>query len=219
MFGQTGETDSARFQMNEEQHVIGGEASPGEHFDGEEVCTCEDGHVGGYEILPGGILAPLGCRRNPVSAKDVAHRLIGNGMPEIGQGADDAVVSPTGVLSGEADNERLHFGLDSGSAWRRTEFGAVEFAGNESAVPGEDGIGFGNTGNLLKSSAAESLTDLSERGSFGIRKANTGGKVGSKDPILGCEVLILEQEFLINQPGDVRQQPSPFVVWHEEHPS
>jgi hypothetical protein len=30
VFGQTGETDAARFQMNEEQDVIGGEASPGE---------------------------------------------------------------------------------------------------------------------------------------------------------------------------------------------
>ena len=33
------------------------------------------------------------------------------------------------------------------------------------------------------------------------------------------EVFILEQEFLINQAGDVCQQASPFVVWHEEHPS
>ena len=39
MFGQTGETDAARFQMNEEQDVVGGETSPGEHFDGEEVGT------------------------------------------------------------------------------------------------------------------------------------------------------------------------------------
>ena len=65
----------------------------------------------------------------------------------------------------------------------------------------------------------ESLADLSKRRSLGIGKAHTGGKVGSEDAILGCEVLILEQEFLINQPGDVRQQPSPFVVWHEEYPS
>ena len=41
MFGQTGETDTARFQMNEEQDVVGGETSPGEHFDGEEVGTCQ----------------------------------------------------------------------------------------------------------------------------------------------------------------------------------
>ena len=41
MFSQTGETDAARFQMNEEQDVVGGEASPGEHFDCEEVGTCQ----------------------------------------------------------------------------------------------------------------------------------------------------------------------------------
>jgi hypothetical protein len=118
MFGQTGETDAARFQMNEEQDVVGGETSPGEHFDGEEVGTCQDAHVRGDEILPGGILAPLGCRLDPVAAKDVAHRLIGNGVAEIGQGSNDAVVSPAGVLSGETDNERLQFGRDAGPARR-----------------------------------------------------------------------------------------------------
>jgi hypothetical protein len=84
MFGQTGETDAARFQMNEEQDVVGGETSPGKHFDGEEVGTCKDGDVGGNEILPGGIVAPLGCRLYPVSTQDVAHRLIGDGVAEIG---------------------------------------------------------------------------------------------------------------------------------------
>ena len=120
MFGQTGEADAARFQMNEEQDVVGGETSPGKHFDSEEVGTCKDGHVGGNEILPGGILAPLGCRLDPVSAQDVAHRLIGNGVAEIGQGSDDAVVSPAGVLSGEAHNESFQFGRDAGPARRST---------------------------------------------------------------------------------------------------
>jgi hypothetical protein len=41
MFGQTGEADAARFQMNEEQYVVGGETSQGEHFDCEEVGTCQ----------------------------------------------------------------------------------------------------------------------------------------------------------------------------------
>src|ERR1019366_6918563 len=100
--------------MNEEQNVIGGETAPGEHFDGEKVSACQDGHVGGDEILPGSILAPLGCGRDPISTKDVSHRLIGDGMAEIGQRSDDTVVSPAGVLSGEADNKRLHFGRDWG---------------------------------------------------------------------------------------------------------
>src|SRR5436190_1584682 len=70
MFGQTGETDTARFQMDEEQDVVGGETSPGQHFDGEEVGTCQDAHVRCDEILPGGILALFGCRLDPVAAKD-----------------------------------------------------------------------------------------------------------------------------------------------------
>src|SRR5260370_18325894 len=76
MFGQTGEADPARFQMNEEQDIVGGQTSPGEHLDGEEVGAGQDGHLGGDEILPGGILAPLGCGLDPVSAKDVSHRLV-----------------------------------------------------------------------------------------------------------------------------------------------
>src|SRR5262249_52495287 len=37
IFGQAGETHPTRFQMNEEQGVVGGEASPAEHFNCEEV--------------------------------------------------------------------------------------------------------------------------------------------------------------------------------------
>ena len=120
MFGQTGEADAARFQMNEEQDVVGGETSPGQHFHGEEVGTCQDGHVAGDEILPGGILAPLGCRLDPVASEYVAHRLVGNGLTEIRQSSDDAVVSPAGVLSGEADNQRFQVGRDAWPAQRST---------------------------------------------------------------------------------------------------
>ena len=52
----------------------------------------------------------------PVPAKDVAHGLIRNDMAEISQSSDDAVVAPAGVLSGEADNERLDLGRDAGAA-------------------------------------------------------------------------------------------------------
>ncbi len=79
-------------------------------------------------------------------------------------------------------------------------------------VPREDGIGFGDAGDLLECSAAQSPTDLSEGGSLGIGKAHTGGKTGSEDASLGCEVLVWEQEFLIDQSGDVRQRASPFVL-------
>ena len=113
--------------MDREQDVVGGETWPGEHFDCEEVGTCQHGHVGGDALLPGGILAPLGCRL-AVSAEDIAHRLAGNALTEIRQSSDDAVVSPAGVLSGEAHNEGFQFGPDTGPAWSGAEFRAVKFA-------------------------------------------------------------------------------------------
>jgi hypothetical protein len=72
---------------------------------------------------------------------------------------------------------------------------------------------------LVNRRPAESLTDFSESRSLGIGEAHTDGEVRSEHPILGGEVLILKQEFLIDQPGDLRQPASPFGVWHEEHPS
>jgi hypothetical protein len=80
-------------------------------------------------------------------------------------------------------------------------------------------IGFGDTGHLLERSATEPLADLSKGGSLGIGKAHTVRKVRSEDSIFGDQILNLEQRFLIYQPGDVRQEASPFVVWHEEDPS
>src|SRR5262245_25695062 len=70
MFGQTCETHSTRFQMNKEQDVVGGEASPGAHFYCEEVGSSQDGHVGGDEIFPCGVLAALGCGLDSISSKD-----------------------------------------------------------------------------------------------------------------------------------------------------
>jgi hypothetical protein len=64
-----------------------------------------------------------------------------------------------------------------------------------------------------------SRADLSEGGSLGIRQADAGRKVSAENAILGCKVLILERELLIDLADDVGQQASPFVVCHEAHPS
>ncbi len=51
--------------------------------------------------------------------------------------------------------------------------GAVKFAGNEPPVPGEDGIRFGDTGDLLKRSPAEPLADFSQGGSVTYLNSRT----------------------------------------------
>lgn len=51
------------------------------------------------EVLPGCGLTPLRGGSNPMAAQDVADRLVGQLMPQVGQGSDNAVVTPAGVLS------------------------------------------------------------------------------------------------------------------------
>src|SRR5947207_9300649 len=47
-------------------------------------------------------------------------------------------------------------------------------------------------------------------------RGQEGGLGGFDSQLRGT---ILEQEILIDRPGDVGQQASPFIVWHAEHPS
>jgi hypothetical protein len=54
---------------------------------------------------------------------------------------------------------------------------------------------------------------------FGNVTEGLGWKMSSEDAIVRCQVLILEQQFLIDQAYDVGLQASPFVVCHAEHPS
>jgi hypothetical protein len=42
--------------------------------------------------------------------------------------------------------------------------------------------------------------------------------VGPQDAIFGRQVFVLEEEFLIDQAGHVRQQPGPGVLFHIERP-
>jgi hypothetical protein len=68
------------------------------------------------EIFPSRFLTALGRWRQLVPLKDVTHGLVGDEMTEIGQSSNNAILSPTGVLPGEADNQCLQFGFDCGAA-------------------------------------------------------------------------------------------------------
>jgi hypothetical protein len=62
-------------------------------------------------------------------------------MAEVSECAGDAVVSLARVLTGHPDNERFDFRRDRGTARIGAAFGAVELQGDQSAVPGQDGVG------------------------------------------------------------------------------
>jgi hypothetical protein len=60
------------------------------------------------ELLPSRRLPPFGSRCDVVAAQDVAHRLVGNGMTQVGQRTGDADVTPTRVLAGEVNDQFLY---------------------------------------------------------------------------------------------------------------
>ena len=78
------------------------------------------------------------------------------------------------------DDERFQSDAMRGRPGEVRDLKPFKFAGNEPPVPGEDGVGFGGTGDLLKCSPVEPLADFSEGRSLGIRKARTGGKVSAQ---------------------------------------
>jgi hypothetical protein len=83
MWGDSGERDASRFQMQEEENVVGDQASPGEHFDGEEINTGQHGQMRPNKVCPVHLLAALGSRSDTEPAQDIADGLIGDAMAEI----------------------------------------------------------------------------------------------------------------------------------------
>ena len=118
-------------------------------------------------------------------------------MTEIGESASNAIVPPAFVLLGHAKDQRFEFRVDA----RRSRVGAVpravELAGDQTTIPGEDGIRFRNTGHLRETLSPQSAANFGEGRALGIRKPQASGNVGAKDSILRNQVFALEEKALI----------------------
>src|SRR6266852_951734 len=114
------------------------------------------------EILPSGRLTPFWRRRDAVAAQDVADGLVREMMAQVGQRADDAVVTPARVLASEANHQRFHLGSGPGSARISAVSGTIELAGNQPPIPRQDGVRLGGAGHRLQSFAPQSFSDLGQ---------------------------------------------------------
>jgi len=74
--GDSGHADTPTLQVNEEQDVVCHQATPGEHFDREEIDAGQYRHMRLNKFLPGRGLAPLRRRRNPVALQNIPYGLI-----------------------------------------------------------------------------------------------------------------------------------------------
>jgi len=135
--------DASAFQMEKEQYIIGRQSAPGEHLNCEEIAPSQHVHVSSEEILPGRDLASLWSGSDAVSMQHVLHRLIRQGMPQVGECTDDPVISPAGVFPRHPHHQGFDFRGDGRAAGILSVFGAIELLGDQCSIPSQDGVGFG----------------------------------------------------------------------------
>ena len=97
-------------------------------------------------------------------------------------------------------------------------FGAIELVGNKRAIPRQNGIGFGDARHLGQGLAPESFADLGQGGSFRIGPTQAGGSVCAQNSILGSQIVVLDEQFVVDEAGNVREQAYSFALFHLERP-
>jgi hypothetical protein len=80
--------------------------------------------------------------------------------------------------------------------------GAIEFLGDEPAVPDQDGRRFGDTGNLFQCFPPKPFSDLGERGSLWIGQAQLGVP---QDAVLSRQISILQQQLWVYEARHIRK--------------
>ena len=211
-----GKSDAPALQINEEKDVVGGEPTPGQNLDCEEVAAGKHRHVRGDEILPCGGLAAFRRWCDAVAFQHVPDSLVGDLVAESGNSAGDPIVAPAAVLLRHANDQRFDLGLDARPSWIGTMFGSIELTGDQATVPTENRLGLGDTRDIGKEVAAEPFANFSQCAPLRVGEPDFGGEVRAQDPVLCGEVFALEEQALVHQHCHEGQQPYPAIVLHTE---
>src|SRR5215475_8768243 len=110
------------------------------------------------EGRPGCCALALWCGQQSVALQDIADRLIADLVPKISQRPRNPVITPVTVLLGHANDQLLNLSLDPRSSEASTSL--LEFAGDQLAVPGQDGVRSRRIGHRAENLAAQPMTDL-----------------------------------------------------------
>jgi hypothetical protein len=95
--------------------------------------------------------------------QDVAHGLITDGVPEIGQGADNAIIAPGTILLRHAHHQVLYFLVNRGASRTLALLGAVTLLGHELTVPAKHRVGLDDRGHLLQGLLAQLVANGGQR--------------------------------------------------------
>src|SRR5579872_659945 len=105
-------------------------------------------------------------------------------MTEVGQRADDTIITPARVLSRHFHYQGLHFPWNRRPARILPMFGAIELVGDELPIPSQDRVGFGDAGDLCEHFTPQSLPDFGEGGALGIVQPEFPWKLRPQNTIL-----------------------------------
>jgi hypothetical protein len=141
-----------------------------------------------------------GARRQAVAPQDIANRLIGNLVPQIGQRPCNPVIAPMPLLAGHANDQLLDLSLDPRSARASTGLRAIKLAGDKLAVPAQDSVGSGYGRDVGESLAAWPITDLAEHASLGVRELQPTFQLRLDDVVLGGQIFTPGRQLLIHVP-------------------
>jgi hypothetical protein len=113
---------------------------------------------------PAHVVVRLGRRRrHAMATQNIADRLIGNLMAQIGQSSSNPVIAPRPVLLGHTNDQVLDVFDDWRPALASTRMRSIEFASDKPSVPPQDGVWHGGSGHLAERLAAESVADFAKR--------------------------------------------------------
>jgi hypothetical protein len=118
--------------------------------------------------------------------------------------------NPASVLSCHLHHQGLDFRWNRRASWILQAFGTIELVGDE-LPSSEDGVGFGDTGDLCEHFAAQSLPDFGERATLGTAHSQSRRTLRSRKAILRGQRFVLQRQLLVNRTGHVRQQSNPFL--------
>ena len=132
------------------------------------------------------------------------YRLIGNLIPEIGQGPQP-VIAPVPVLARHANNQPLDLQPDP----RLPATGFEPSNLRATSLRYQARIVSGRACDFAENLAAQPMTDLAERGSLGVRELQSTLLLGLQDAVFGGQIFVPRQQLLVHRPRDVSQDPRP----------
>jgi hypothetical protein len=175
------------------------ETHPTPHFTSKEVGGSQHIQVATAKLPPGHGLPPFWRGGYAVTLEDIPHRLVTDGIAQVGQSTHNAIIAPGAIRARHPHHEVFDLFVNARTADRLMNLGTITLLVRERAVPGEDSIGLGNRRDLLECFPTQLLTKLIQGATVAITQRHATRDLLAEDAVLCGKVGITEPEFFVNR--------------------